>query len=142
LLFQRLVIDIEVDPGGRLRARSGATWRPDPARGEAAIHRRLATLSGASAGRIAGFASVHGLLRRHTASIFTADPRSAETMIALGHQDADDAVRVQEWFDQGAPGDPPAGTEDTVAMVALYASFPDSSSTPSRPSSTAPSKPP
>jgi hypothetical protein len=125
LLFQRLVIEIEVDPEGRLRPRAGATWRSEPARNEAAIHRRFATLSGASAGRIAAFASVHGLLRRHTASVLSADPRSAETMIALGHQDADDSIRVADWIERGAPGAPPAGTEDTVAIVALYASLPD-----------------
>ncbi len=126
MLFQRFAIEIEVRADGRLQPRPGAAWRPEPARGEASIHRRLAKLDGASPSRIAAFASTYGLLRPHGANFLDiSGPESAAVTLAVGQEAADDSQRVEDWLDQGAPGSPPPGTEDTVASVAIYASLPD-----------------
>ena len=127
MLFQRVAIDVEVSPEGRIQPRPGAAWRPEPARGEVAIHRRLAALADASDARIARFASVHGFLRRDLGAILgPAGPASEQRTAAIGQETVDDSVRVQVWIERGAPGSPPAGTEDTVAAVAVYAGLPDS----------------
>jgi hypothetical protein len=88
----------------------------------------LAALEGASAARIATFASVHGFLRRHGGDLLgVSGPESAALTLAVGQEAVDDSTRVQEWLDQGAPGAPPKGTEDTVAYLALLTTYlPDS----------------
>lgn len=126
VLFQRLAIEMELSPEGRLRPRPGAAWRPEPARGEVAIHRELAALATAPDARIVAFASVHGYLRREGGGkVADGSPNSAGHTVQLGQQATDDSIRVQDWIERGAIGDPPEGTADTVAMVAVYASLPD-----------------
>ncbi len=124
MLFQRVVIDVELGPEGRLQPRAGAAWRSEPARGEVAIHRRLAALEGLPDPRLAAFASVHGLLRRH-AVLGPSGPASAAATTAIGQEALDDSIRVQDWFERGAAGPPPIGTNDTVAAVLLFATQPD-----------------
>ena len=43
----------------------------------------------------------------------------------VGQQSVDDNETVRAWLDAGAQGEPPAGLEDAVALVAVYASLPD-----------------
>lgn len=127
LLFQRVVVDVEIGPGGCLQPRPGATWRSEPARGEATIHRGLTALVDQPDARIAAFASAHGLLRRHVGGVLGASgPTSAAATMAIGQEGVDDSERVQDWLDRGAIGAPPPGTEDTVLLVELYAALPDS----------------
>jgi len=126
LLLQRVVVDIELDSAGRLRPRAGATWRSEPARGEASIHRQLARLTDAPEARITAFASIHGLLRRHRRGVLgSPGPSSAAITIVMGQEALDDSARVQDWFERGAHGAPPIGTEDTVAQVMLLATLPE-----------------
>jgi hypothetical protein len=126
LLFQRAVIEVEVDPSGRLRPCTGAAWRPEPALGEATLHRRLAALVDATDARLAAFASTYGLLRVHGNALFGGPgPASVAATVAIGQEALDDGVRVEEWFDSGAIGDPPPGTEDTVLVIELYTALPD-----------------
>jgi hypothetical protein len=126
LLLHRLVIDVELDPQGRLQPRPGAAWRPEPARGEKAIHRRLARLAEAPDARIAAFASVYGLLRRGGSAVMgPPGPGSSAATAAGGQEAVDDSARVLAWVDRGMVGPPPQGTQDTIATIAMYASMPD-----------------
>jgi hypothetical protein len=43
----------------------------------------------------------------------------------MGQEALDDSARVQDWFERGAHGAPPIGTEDTVAQVMLLATLPE-----------------
>jgi hypothetical protein len=123
VLLQRVVIDVEVGPEGRLQPRAGAALRSEPARGEVAIHRRLAGLETAPDARIAGFASIRGFLRRRSLPALSAPSSEAMTTI-IGQEAMDDSARAQEWFERGAVGPPPEGTNDTVAAVVLFATMP------------------
>lgn len=124
--FLRYVTEFETGPGGRLLPRPGAAWRPEPVRSEPAVHRELAKLEHASPRRIAAFASVHGLLRRKAGGALSqTGPAMAVIATLAGQQSLDDAEIVRAWLESGARGDPPAGLEDAVALVAVYASLPD-----------------
>jgi len=125
LLLNRAVMDVEADAEGRLRPRAGAAWRSEPARGEAAVHRRLAALADAPDASIVTFASVHGPLRRLPHAVHSATREAtAAIMVAVGQQAADDSERARDWFERGANGRPPPGTEDTLALATLYAQLP------------------
>jgi hypothetical protein len=125
LLLQRAVIDAELDADRTIRPRAGAAWRSEPARGEAAVHRRLAALAAKPDARIPSFASVHGPLRRLPHAILAAPRhRTAAALVAVGQEALDESARAQEWFEGGARGEPPPGTEDTLATVVLYAHLP------------------
>ncbi len=125
-VFYRYVTEIEVGPGGRLLPRPGAAWRPEPARGEASVHRDFARLASATDRRIAAFASVHGLLRRQAGGVLSqTGPAMAVKAATVGQQGLDDAEIARDWIDAGAKGEPPAGTADTVATVAMFASLPE-----------------
>jgi hypothetical protein len=124
--FLRYVTEFEIGPGGRLLPRPGAAWRPEPVRSEPAVHRDLAKLENASPRRIAAFASVHGLLRRQAGGLLSqSGPAMAVIAVMVGQQSVDDNEIVRAWLEAGARGDPPAGLEDAVALVAVYASLPD-----------------
>ena len=126
MLFQRLVIDVEVGPEGRLQPRAGAAWRPEPARSEASIHRRFATLATAPEARVVAFASIYGFLRRQGGGVLgTPGPASAALTATVGQEAVDDSIRVEGWLRGGAIGDPPEGTADTIGFLALWASLPD-----------------
>ena len=126
LLFQRAVIEVEIDHGGRLRPSPGAAWRPEPAHGESTLHRRLAALVDATDAQLAAFASTYGFLRMHGDALFgEPGPASVAATVALGQEALDDGIRVGEWFDSGAIGDPPDGTEDTLLIIELYGALPD-----------------
>jgi hypothetical protein len=126
LLLQRAVTEVEVDASGRLRPRAGAAWRPEPARGEASLHRRLAKLTEATGAQLAAFASTYGFLRVHGSAIFgMPGPESVASTVAIGQEALDAGTRVEEWFNAGAIGDPPPATEDTLLAIELFAALPD-----------------
>jgi hypothetical protein len=126
VLLLRVVADIEIDPAGYLRPRPGAAPHPEPARGEAGLHRRLAALADAPAPRIVAFASAYGLLRRPTPSpLDMPEPASRALTTAIGQEDADNSVRLREWLESGASGEPPPGTSATLVATRLYASLPE-----------------
>jgi hypothetical protein len=125
-LIHRVVFDVEVDADGRLRRRAGAAVRPEPARGEGVVHRRLAALADAPDQRIAEFASVHGLLRQRPSPILPPPgARSAAATLAAGQEAVDDSARVGAWIDAGCAGRAPEGTLDTLGAVVVYALLPD-----------------
>jgi hypothetical protein len=125
LLFQRLVVDVELGPEGRLQPRAGAVWRPEPARRESSIHRRFVALAAAPDAQIVAFASIYGFLRRQGGGVLgTPGPASAALTAAVGQEAADDSIRVDDWLRGGAIGDPPEGTADTIGFLALWASLP------------------
>ena len=98
MLFHSVAVDVEIGPGGRLRPRPGAAWRPQPARGEATVHQAFASLAEASDDRIAAFASVHGFLRRQAGGhLSQPGPVSLAATTAIGQQATDDAERVADW---------------------------------------------
>ena len=124
--YLRYVAEIQIGPDGRLLARPGAAWRPEPVRAEPTVHRDLAKLERAPARRIAAFASVHGLLRRKAGGALSqTGPSMALIATMAGQQSLDDAEIVRAWLEGGAHGDLPAGQEDTVALVAVFANLPD-----------------
>src|SRR5450759_2224680 len=107
VLLLRVVADLHIDPAGNLRPRRGVVWRIEPARGEAGLHRRLAALADAPAPRIVAFASAYGLLRRPTPSpLDMPEPASRALTTAIGQEDADNSVRLREWLESGASGEP------------------------------------
>ena len=126
MLLLRLVADVEVDPEGRVRPRPGAAWRLEPARGETAIHRRLASLATAPEAKIAAFASRYGLLRHHAPGVLEAPgPDSRAATAVAGHEALDELAEVDAWIDAGMLGPPPAGTQDTLLTLMIYAQLPN-----------------
>ena len=126
MLLQRAVTEVEVDSSGRLRPSAGAAWRPEPARGEGSLHRRLAKLVNATDTQLAAFASTYGFLRVHGNAVFgMPGPESVASTIAIGQEALDAGTRAEEWFNAGAIGDPPQSTEDTLLAVELFAALPD-----------------
>ena len=126
MLLLRVVADLHIDPAGNLRPSPGVVWHIEPARGEAGLHRRLAALAEAPAPQIVAFASAYGLLRRPTPSPFDMpEPASRALTTAIGQEDADNSVRLREWLESGASGEPPPGTSATLVATRLYASLPE-----------------
>lgn len=126
-VLTRFVTEIEVGPDGELRPRPGGTWRSEPARGEAAIHRRLAALAGAPASRIMAFASRYGLLRLGAARAY-AGPESAVrgVTIAMSHKLLDDVSAVRDWLDSGDLGPPPDAVSAFLSVADTFDALPAS----------------
>jgi hypothetical protein len=122
----RLVFEVDVAEDGVLRPRSVAAWRPEPARGESRLHRRLALLVNASDAKIAAFASKYGLLRRRSWEIVGLPGPESEARTLRSAQDlADNFLLVERWVRSGFSGDPPTGNPSCLPLVVLFATLPD-----------------
>jgi hypothetical protein len=127
VLLLRVVAELDIDSGGYLRPRHGVAWHVEKARGESRLHRQLAALVDAPAPRIVAFASTYGLLHRHVPSqVDLPEPVSRALTTAIGQEATDNSVRLRDWLQAGAAGEPPPGTTDTLVASALYASLSDS----------------
>jgi hypothetical protein len=126
-LFDRFVVEIEVDPGGVLRPRPGAPWRREPAAREGTIHRTLAGLAGASPKQIAAAASTHGLLRKAGGRLAALGAEGSErrSLLALGQRLGDDLAAAGAALTAGPAGRLDHEQDDLLAFAAVLAELPE-----------------
>lgn len=126
VLFERFVVDVDLEPGGVLQPRAGALPRREAATREGTVHRQLAALATASPSAIASFASTHGLLRRGAPWLVAlGSPEGRLPSVAMGQQMEDDFTLARTWLEGGGIGQPPPGVTDTLAVAAVIAELPE-----------------
>ena len=126
VLLRRFVVDVQADADGVLRPRPGAAWRWEPATGEGAVHRGLASLAAATPERIAAFASRHGLLRETGSRVAAIGPiESQRALLPLGQRMADDMARAREKLLAGVDVRTDKDLREVLAFAAVMSELPE-----------------